>query len=125
MKRLTQGEEEVMQAVWDIGKGSAGDVREVLAKAGSVAKPTTISTVLRILVDKGFLKFEAFGRTYVYEPAVAKTDYSAGRLTSFIERFFGGNPAKLVSFLAERENLSLADIESMLEDDLADKTEKQ
>ena len=124
MKRLTQGEEEVMQAVWDIGKGSAGDVREVLAKAGSVAKPTTISTVLRILVDKGFLKFEAFGRTYVYEPAVAKTDYSAGRLTSFIERFFGGNPAKLVSFLAERENLSLADIESMLEDDLADKTEK-
>jgi len=115
MKRLTQGEEEVMQAVWDLGKGSAGDVREVLAKAGSVAKPTTISTVLRILVDKGFLKFEAFGRTYIYEPAVAKTEYSAGRLTSFIERFFGGNPAKLVSFLAERENLSLTDIEAMLD----------
>ncbi|MFK8055228.1 MAG: BlaI/MecI/CopY family transcriptional regulator [Saprospiraceae bacterium] len=120
MKRLTQGEEEVMQAVWDLGKGSAGDVREVLAKAGSVAKPTTISTVLRILVDKGFLKFEAFGRTYVYQPAVAKTDYSANRLSSFIERFFGGNPAKLVSFLAERENLSLTDIESMLDADSDD-----
>ena len=120
MKRLTQGEEEVMQAVWDIGKGSAGDVREVLAKAGSVAKPTTISTVLRILVDKGFLKFEAFGRTYVYEPAVAKTEYSAGRLTSFIERFFGGNPARLVSFLAERENLSLSEIEEMLDADSDD-----
>jgi predicted transcriptional regulator len=124
MKRLTQGEEEVMQAVWDLGKGSAGDVREVLAKAGSVAKPTTISTVLRILVDKGFLKFEAFGRTYVYQPAVAKTDYSATRLTSFIERFFGGNPAKLVSFLAERENLSLTDIEAMLEDDSSVKEEE-
>ena len=124
MKRLTQGEEEVMQAVWDLGKCSAGDVREVLAKAGSEAKPTTISTVLRILVDKGFLKFEAFGRTYIYEPAVAKTDYSAGRLSSFIERFFGGNPAKLVSFLAERENLSLSDIEDMLEDDSPDKTPK-
>lgn len=125
MKRLTQGEEEVMQAVWDLGKCSAGDVREVLAKAGSEAKPTTISTVLRILVDKGFLKFEAFGRTYVYEPAVAKTDYSAGRLTSFIERFFGGSPARLVSFLAERENLSLSDIENMLEDDSPDKTPAQ
>ena len=55
MKRLTQAEEEVMQAVWELGKGSAGDVREVLAKAGNTAKPTTISTVLRILVDKAFL----------------------------------------------------------------------
>ena len=115
-----------MQAVWQIGRGSAGDVREVLAKAGNEAKPTTISTVLRILVDKGFIKYEAFGRTYIYEPAVAKTDYSASRLTSFIERFFGGSPARLVSFLAEREDLSLAQIEQLLDDsghdDVTDET---
>ena len=104
-----------MQAVWQVGRGSAGDVRAVLAKAGKVAKPTTVSTVLRILVDKGFLTYEAYGRTYVYSAAVAKTDYSAGRLTSFIERFFGGSPAKLVSFLAEREDLSLAQIEALLD----------
>jgi predicted transcriptional regulator len=115
MKRLTQAEEEVMQAVWELGKGSAGDVREVLAKAGNTAKPTTISTVLRILVDKAFLTYEAYGRTYIYTPAVAKEDYSAKRLSSFIERFFGGSPAKLVSFLAERENLSLNELEELLD----------
>ncbi len=104
-----------MQAVWTIGRGSAGDVREVLAKAGNEAKPTTISTVLRILCDKGFLKFDAYGRTYVYEAAVAKTEYSANRVQSLIERFFGGSPAHLVSFLAERENLSLAQIEKLLD----------
>ena len=116
MKRLTQAEEAVMQAVWTVGRGSAGDVRAVLAKAGNEAKPTTVSTVLRILVDKGFLTYEAFGRTYVYRAAVAKTDYSAGRLSSFIERFFGGSPARLVSFLAEREDLSLGEIESLLDE---------
>ena len=104
-----------MQAVWEVGRGSAGDVRAVLAKAGNAAKPTTVSTVLRILVDKGFLTYEAYGRTYVYSPAVAKSDYSAGRLRSFIERFFGGSPARLVSFLAEREDLSLRQIESLLQ----------
>ena len=104
-----------MQAVWTVGRGSAGDVRAVLAKAGNDAKPTTVSTVLRILVDKGFLTYEAYGRTYVYSAAVAKTDYSAGRLRSFIERFFGGSPAQLVSFLAEREDLSLQQIESLLQ----------
>jgi len=115
MKRLTQGEEQVMQAVWEAGHGSAGDIRAVLAKAGSTAKPTTVTTVLRILVDKGFVAYDTVGRAHVYRPAVAKADYSANRLTSFIERFFGGSPAQLVSFLAERENLSLAQIEELLE----------
>ena len=105
-----------MQAVWSLGRGSAGQIREVLAQAGTEAKPSTVSTMLRILVDKGFLGYEAFGRTYVYEPAVARSDYSAGRLTSFIERFFGGSPAQLVSFLAQREQLSLAEIEALLAD---------
>ena len=115
MNRLTQGEEEVMQAVWELERGSAGDVRDVLAKAGNHAKPSTVSTVLRILVEKGFLNYEAYGRTYVYTPAIAKADYSASRLHSFIERFFGGSAAQLVSFLAERENLSLSQIEQLLD----------
>jgi len=115
MKRLTHGEEEVMQAVWQLEQGSAGQVREVLAKAGSRAKPTTVSTVLRILVDKGFVAFDLVGRTHLYRPAIQKKDYSAGRLSSFIDRFFGGNPAQLVSFLAQRENLTLDEIESLLD----------
>ena len=54
-------------------------------------------------------------RTYIYEAAVAKTDYSAGRVRSLIERFFGGSPAQLVSFLAQREDLSLKQIEGLLD----------
>lgn len=115
MKRLTRAEEDVMQAVWSLGGGSSGDVREVLAKAGNEAKPTTINTVLRILCDKGFLRFTPQGRGFHYEPAVAKTDYSATRVRSLIQRFFGGSPAQLVSFLAEREDLSLAQIEGLLD----------
>lgn len=105
-----------MHAAWAIDRGSAGQIRERLAADGHAAKPTTVSTVLRILVDKGFLTYEAFGRTYVYSPLVAKADYSAGRLRSFIARFFDGEPRRLVSFLAEREDLSLADIEGLLSD---------
>ena len=117
MRSLTKAEEEVMQAVWQAPSSTLGQLREVLAKAGNTAKPTTISTVLKVLMDKGFVSAERVGRTNLYRAAVAKTDYSAGRLTSFIERFFGGNPAKLVSFLAERENLSLAEIEALMPDD--------
>ena len=114
MKKLTTAEEQVMQAVWAVGRGSAGQIRERLAADGHAAKPTTVSTVLRILVDKQFLTYEAFGRTYVYSPLVERADYSAGRLRSFIRRFFDGEPARLVSFLAEREDLSLADVEALM-----------
>ena len=114
MKKLTTAEEQVMQAVWAVGRGSAGQIRERLAADGNAAKPTTVSTVLRILVDKDFLTYEAFGRTYVYSPLVERADYSAGRLRSFIRRFFDGEPARLVSFLAEREDLSLADVEALM-----------
>ena len=114
MKKLTTAEEQVMQAVWAVGRGSAGQIRERLAADGHAAKPTTVSTVLRILVDKDFLTYEAFGRTYVYSPLVERADYSAGRLRSFIRRFFDGEPARLVSFLAEREDLSLADVEALM-----------
>ena len=103
-----------MRACWALERASAGQVRERLAAAGTDAKPSTVSTVLRILVDKGYLGYEAFGRTYVYRPLIAREDYSASRLDSFIERFFGGSPARLVSFLAERENLSLTELERLL-----------
>lgn len=117
MKPLTTAEEQVMQAAWALERASAGQIRERLAADGHVAKPTTVSTVLRILVDKGFLTYEAFGRTYVYSPLVQRADYSAGRLRSFIARFFDGEPARLVSFLAQREDLSLRDIEALLDPD--------
>ena len=104
-----------MRAVWAVGRGSLGDVRAVLAQAGHEHKPTTIGTVLRILVRKGYVRYEQYGRTHVYEPAVAQGEYSASRLDTFIERFFGGSPAALVSFLAARENLSLREIEALLD----------
>lgn len=114
--KLTQAEEDVMHAIWHISKGSAGQIRARLEENGIKAKPSTVSTVLRILVDKGFLNYEAYGRTFVYQPTITKSEYSSNRLTSFIHRFFGGSPSQLVSFLAKRENFSIKEIEQLLED---------
>eukprot|EP01031_Cornospumella_fuschlensis_P000810 gene810-1015_t len=62
MKRLSEKEEAVMRAVWKLDKAFAKEVREEMPEP----KPhiNTIATMMKRLVDKGFLQFEDFGATY-------------------------------------------------------------
>ena len=76
--------------------------------------------MLRILSDKGFLTYEVYGRTHVYTPAVSKEAYSAQSLDQLVSDYFGGSTDRLVSFLVKREDLSLDELNELiqkLEDD--------
>ena len=51
---LTKGEEEVMQLLWDLGKGSVNDILERYGE--EKPKYTTVATFLKLLEeDKGFV----------------------------------------------------------------------
>ena len=64
MKRLTAKEEEIMQMFWEHGPMF---VRELLAFYEE-PKPhyNTVSTLVRGLEEKGFVKYKAYGNTYQY-----------------------------------------------------------
>ena len=121
MKKLTRAEEEMMHILWELGSGTVGDVRSrIEEKEGKKPPHSTISTVLRILSDKGFLTYEVYGRTHVYTPAVSKEAYSAQSLDQLVSDYFGGSTDRLVSFLVKREDLSLDELNELiqkLEDD--------
>ncbi|MCB0787353.1 MAG: BlaI/MecI/CopY family transcriptional regulator, partial [Flavobacteriales bacterium] len=59
MERLTPAEEQVMQALWDKGRAFVKELLEDMPEP----KPayTTVSTIVRILEQKGFVGHEAFG----------------------------------------------------------------
>ena len=99
MKKLTKAEEEIMQIVWEQGESTVGSVRDYLSAQTGGKKPphSTISTMLRILADKGFLEFRAYGRTHVYTPAVSKSQYSKQSLRRLVSDYFGGSTNRLVS----------------------------
>jgi len=116
MKKLTRAEEEIMHIVWELGSCTVGDIRSrIEEKEGKKPPHSTISTVLRILSDKGFLTYEAFGRTHVYHPAVTKEEYSAQSLDQLVSDYFGGSADRLVSFLVKREDLSLDELSDLLQ----------
>ena len=56
-------EAQVMEAVWELGEATVGDV---LARLGEEYHYNTVMTVMGRLVDKGFLTRRREGRAYVY-----------------------------------------------------------
>lgn len=124
MKELTKAEEQVMQILWQIKRGF---VKDILAKMPD-PKPAynTVSTIVRILEKKGFVSYQAYGKTHEYYPLVAKKDYSNFFLKGFISNYFGGSFSQLVSFFAKENDMDIHEFEQLMRhvgEDLSDEDE--
>ncbi len=109
---LTKAEEEVMQIIWQMERCV---VRDILDHLGDPDMPhSTISSVVRILEKKGFVDHKAYGKTHEYFPIVAKEDYAQHGVKSLMEKYFGGSPKQLVSFLVQKDNLDLKELNELM-----------
>lgn len=110
---LTKAEEEVMQIIWQLEKCL---VKDIIEKLGDPDVPhSTVSSVVRILEKKGFVTHKAYGKTYEYYPAVGKDQYAQHGVKSLMEKYFGGSPKKLVSFLVQHEDLDLKQLNDLMQ----------
>ena len=126
MKKLTKAEEPIMQCIWQLKKATVGQIRTCLADGNEENKPahSTISTLLRILMQKGFLGHKAYGRTFEYFPLVTKKAYKKSSLQNLVSNYFDGSMNSLVSFLVKEENINEAELKSLL-DNYNDQKNKQ
>jgi predicted transcriptional regulator len=111
MNELTKAEEQVMQYVWKLEKAFLKDIVEQFPEP----KPayTTISTVVRVLVKKEFLKFDTFGKIHQYYASVSKDTYFKRHMKEVIGNFFSGSPSKFALFFTNNEDLNLTELEKM------------
>ena len=112
MKELTKAEEQIMQVLWKMEKAFVKEIIEQLPEP----KPAynTVSTIVRILQDKGFVGHEAFGKSHRYYPLVDKNTYTKKFLKNFINNYFGNSFSQMVSFFAREENIDLKELEEIL-----------
>jgi len=113
MKSLTKAEELVMQILWKLQHGFLKDIVENSPEP----KPhsNTIATLLKILVDKGFVDYEVQGRNNLYRPKISKTEYGKKSINQLVKGYFEGSPAKLVSQFVNDNKLSLEELENLLQ----------
>jgi predicted transcriptional regulator len=113
-KPLTEVELELMNILWRLDGGTVNDVLAALPPERPLAY-TSVSTILRILEQKGVLGSEKVGRGHRYLPLVPKQDYEAFALEQVMGKVFDGQPVALVRRLVDGGQLSRADLAALQE----------
>ncbi|MDQ6904157.1 MAG: BlaI/MecI/CopY family transcriptional regulator [Bacteroidota bacterium] len=112
MKTLTKAEEQIMQIIWKMEKAFLREIINDLPHP----KPhqNTVSTILKILVEKEFAGINVIGRNHQYYPLVAKEAYSKGSMKTLVKKYFDGSFTSAVSSMVKENNISIEDLELLL-----------
>ena len=112
MEELTKTEERIMQVLWRLQKAF---VKDIIDELDDEPKPpyNTISSIVRLLEEKGYINYKAYGKTYEYFPAITKDQYTKTTFSKLFSGYFDNSPASLLSFMVKEEKLSEQDIEEI------------
>ena len=111
---LTKAEEQVMHAVWQHEKAFLKDIIEAMPEPQPHSN--TVATILKILMDKGYVQAEVSGRNNLYSAIVSKDDYSRHSISNLVSNYFDGSFSNAVSFLVDQKQLSVTDLELLLKE---------
>jgi len=99
---LSRRERQIMDVVYRAGQASAADVHRALPDAPTY---TTVRGLLRVLVEKGHLRYEQDGKRYVYRPSTPKPTAGANSIAHVVNTFFGGSPTDaFAALIGSRRN---------------------
>jgi len=103
MVTLTKAEEKIMKILWGIGKGFIKDIIEEYPDP----KPpyNSVSTIVRVLVQKEIIGYTAYGNSHQYHPLVSKEEYSKGQMKRLVTDYYNNSLAQVVNFFTESKKL--------------------
>lgn len=112
--KLTEKETEIMRQLWEGDK----TVRELL-ESYSDPKPhfNTVSTTVRILIDKGFVTHvgERNG-AFLYHASVARNSMAKRSLTNVVKSFFNNDYFSVVSTLVKEEKINIDELRELIDE---------
>jgi BlaI family transcriptional regulator, penicillinase repressor len=109
---LTDAEQRLMTVLWRREEATVQEVADDLRSRHALAY-TTVLSILRIMVDKGYVSFRKEGRAHIYRPLIGKDAVRSSALRTIVKTLFDGSPQKLAQHLIAEEKLTLADVEAL------------
>jgi predicted transcriptional regulator len=100
---LTEVELELMDVLWEKGKGTVSDIVEALPEERLAY--SSVLTMMRILEQKGYVTHEKEGRAFVYRPLIDRQQAQRSVIGYLLKRFFNNSPELLVVNLLESEDV--------------------
>ena len=112
-KELTKAELQIMQVLWQKENAFVNEILQELEEPRPAYN--TVSTVLRVLQNKGFVAYRSFGKNYQYYPLVSKESYTNRFMNRVVDNFFSGSVKAMVSFFTKKEKMSVQEIDALIE----------
>ena len=111
INQLTHAEELLMNILWKLNSAYMKDVMEEYPEP----KPhqNTVSTFIKILVEKEFLTTEKEGRIFKYHVAIPFEDYRIFRTKNFVEQYFGNSGSELIKTLVDAKLLNPSELTNL------------
>ena len=112
MNKLTRKEEELMKILWKVKEGFVKDMVEFYPDP----KPhyNTVSSLVRLLEEKGFVGHKAYGNTHQYYPIISKQEYRKSFIKDVVKDYFDNSYKQTVSLFIEEQNLSKDDLDELI-----------
>ena len=114
MDKLAKREEQIMRVLWQLERAF---VKEIIAELPD-PKPhyNTVSTIIRILEDKGYVGHQSFGSTHQYYPILEKKDeYQKTEVRNVLKTYFENSPSKMILHFAKEDKIDEAELKEILE----------
>jgi BlaI family penicillinase repressor len=114
---LTNAEEQIMKLLWRLDKAF---IRDLLTEfSDPKPAPTTVITLLKRMIDKGFVSYKQYGNSREYYPLIKKTDYFSDHINGLIKNFFNNSTAQFASFFTNETDMNKEELKELR--DIVDK----
>ncbi|MFT4804581.1 MAG: BlaI family penicillinase repressor [Psychroserpens sp.] len=120
--QLSKTEEQLMQHLWKLEKGFMKDL--LFAYPEPKPATTTVATLLKRMIDKGFVAYKLYGKSREYYPLVKKKDYFSKYVNTLIKTFFNDSASQFASFFTKETDLTkeeLEDLKAIIDNEIKNK----
>ncbi|MFT4568874.1 MAG: BlaI family penicillinase repressor [Saprospiraceae bacterium] len=108
MEPLTKAQEKVLQIIWQKEPTYLKDILEAFEEPRPAK--TTIATLIKKTIDKGYVAYETKGSIREYRSLVTKSSFLQKKMRNLIGSFFNNNTSQFASFFAQEMDLSNEEI---------------
>lgn len=109
--QLTNAEEQVMRHLWKLEKAYMKNILDEFPEPKPAS--TTLATLLKRIIDKGFVGYNQHGSNREYYPLIKKNQYFSKQINSMVKDFFNNSASQFASFFTNETSLSTEDLEEL------------
>ena len=112
MTTLTKAEEKIMKILWDIEKGF---IKDILEQYPDPKPPyNSVSTIVRVLVQKEIVGYTAYGNSHQYHPLITKEEYRKSQLSRLVSDYYNNSLKQVVNFFSESKKLDDKEVDEVM-----------